>query len=225
MRLFVWKRSLLMFALIALITSVIYLFWLYNRIGLSMDALLLHQTQVDMRPVGELTKGVILRQPLDLSSLNEIDSQDPNALVYLGVLMANYNNRQNKGSVLIGLEVDKRLEFNKVDVDVIKDNQYHYIGFENLTWSDLLSANSVEIILQGVDGESGSAVTAWATKDLSYGHLISDPHLLDRSLLFRLGVENKSSMRDVHVLFLLVFGLTAIFFLITQPARKIRVLR
>jgi len=225
MLLFVWKRSLLMFALIALITSVIYLFWLYNRIGLSMDALLLHQTRVDTRPVGELTKDVILRQPLDLNSLSEIDSQDPNALVYLGVLMANYNNRQNKGSVLIGLEVDKRLEFNMVDVDVIKDNQYHYIGFENLTWSDLLSANSVEIILQGVDGESGSAVTAWATKDLSYGHLISDPHLLDRSLLFRLGVENKSSMRDVHVLFLLVFGLIAIFFLITQPARKIRALR
>lgn len=217
---YVWKRTSIIAALIAGSVVVLYLYVRYDWDQQSVRILSYEQKQLDMRPVGELTKEVRLRQLVDLKALREITLDQDDERLCLGVLMANYGDRNNSGSVLIGLDVDGQIELKEVCVKEIKDNVYHYIYFDDLMWSDLISAAKIEIILNGVDGQVGKAVTAWSTKDLLYGNLVSNDGRFGRSLLFRLGTEKKSTIYNNNAIVLILLALIAIFIFITQPVRE-----
>lgn len=217
---YVWKRTSIIAALIAGSVVVLYLYVRYDWHQQSIRILSYEQKQLDMRPVGELTKVVRLRQLVDVKALREITLDQNDERLCLGVLMANYSDRNNSGSVLIGIDVDGQIELKEVRVKEIKDNVYHYIYFDDLMWSDLISAAKIEIILNGVDGQVGKSVTAWSTKDLLYGNLVSNDGRSGRSLLFRLGTEKKSTIYNNNAIILILLALIAIFIFIIQPVRE-----
>ena len=114
------------------------------------------------------------------------------------ILLANYGNRANRGTILFGIDFDGKIEKKKIDVRNIKNNAYHRVIFDEVKLKDFIEASKIYILLEGVDSERGSAVTAWTIRNTRFGALITnEDHLKDRSLVLRIGyIESPITKRS-----------------------------
>ena len=162
----------------------------------------------DSLPAGELIADVRLRQSVNADMVQSLDEERSALPLCVEVLLANYGNRENRGTIRLGIDLDGRIESREIDVRTVKDNAYHRICFENVTLRDVHEAREVHVLLEGVDSEPGSAVTAWTTRDLGYGALVTtDDRLKERSLVFRIDCMQSSALRDILQILLIVITL------------------
>ncbi len=162
----------------------------------------------DSIPVGELVADVCLRQDVNLDAKRTPDEERSNQPLCVEILLANYNNRKNHGTIMLGIDLDGRIERREIDAAMVKDNAYHRICFENVTLKDVFDAKELFLLLEGVDSEPGSAVTAWTTSEVRYGTLVTtEDDLKNQSLVFHLGYKT-SSLNHTALILVLIAALS-----------------
>lgn len=163
--------------------------------------------RIENKPIGEITKSFKIKQKLVLKDIRNLPLEN----ICVSILMANYCNRFNKGSFEIGLLLDDKKELIKVHASEIKDNAPHHVCFDNITTKDLTNSKSVYLIINGIDGVSGSSVTAWSTKDISGGHIQNIPN---RSLIYKIEYKDSKSMKNTVSFIFTLFTVFAILLLV-----------
>lgn len=175
-----------------------------------------------MVPVGEISAGFSIKQEFSLLDLEEEVVQKA-ADVCINLLMANYSNRTNSGSIEIGIELDGVQHLEIVNAQDISDNRYYPICFDTIEVNDLIQSSSKAILVNGVDGVQGSSVTAWTTKDVTHGEIVRQPKPIDtgpRSLIFFIGYEVVAWKRNVAVFALLLCSALLLYSLYNLATRQ-----
>ncbi|MDD2466579.1 MAG: hypothetical protein PHI97_21485 [Desulfobulbus sp.] len=175
----------------------------------------------NMRPAGELIENVRLIQQVNIQQIQQVDRQLAQMPLCIEILMANYSNRSNNGTIRLGVALNDYTENTTISVDAIQDNAYHQVCFANISLTDVYAAQNLQILLEGVDSTPGHAVTAWLTQDVSLGKLNpTNSNLTGRSLLFHLGYVTKSPTRTRNALVLAFLTFIAMYILIVQTRRQ-----
>lgn len=112
----------------------------------------------NMKPVGEIIKGTIIQQKINLNE------DLKNSKLELRLYIATYN-RKNSGHLEISIKQGKNVYSELLYVDTLADNAFKKINFNKVN----LKKGEVTIEVAGKEGEAGNAITLWSTSDNSNG--------------------------------------------------------
>jgi hypothetical protein len=184
------KGSSILPVTLAVILIIWLLFEAYPFRRVEEKMLVPRASSIDQIPAGELIADREIVQSMD--SFNLLDALDKaiadKAEICLQVLLANYGNRSNRGLIQLVLEQEMLSIRRHIDMGDVADNSLHEVcilarDFGGLTKSELL------LKIKGVDGQSGSSVTAWLTKDLRRGEAYIDGIPEGTALIFTVFVR------------------------------------
>ncbi|MBM9519512.1 hypothetical protein JWG39_06720 [Desulforhopalus vacuolatus] len=150
-------------------------------------------SDMEIKPVGEITKDFYIEQ--FIISANDVSSPADKPIC-LSLLMATYANRINKGSFVMGIKTRNKNESFLVDVTSIKDNEYFTKCFKNINIRDIQQSDNAKIFLKGVDGITGSSITAWSMENTSAGNIVGKSN---RSLIYRLKMKKADKYYSVII--------------------------
>jgi hypothetical protein len=139
---------------------------------------------VEQLPAGEIVAGmsIVQRVPLDADERRSLAAGAP---ICLRLLLATYD-RPNKGSARVSLSLASATGQFDLPFDSTANNQYHvFCGtLDGQRASVDRAAQDLVIRIDGLEGEPGSAITAWLTKDIARGTAMVNGVDTGRSLLF-----------------------------------------
>lgn len=143
----------------------------------------------DAVPLGEIIEGDSIKQKILIN--RDINQSS----LKVRVMMATYM-RVNTGSLKVTVEQDNKLYNTFIDTSTVQDNAYHDIWFRNVT----LEPGEADLILQGIDGMPGNAVTVYLTSDVPYNGVIVNGQQRDKGLMYSLAVLGEESSYFQHVI-------------------------
>jgi len=148
----------------------------------------------DQRTAGNLVEGFTTIQPIKLPErfMDNLRKLEPNDKVVLGVLMATYGDRENKGSIRIGIRQGPRIVTKTIDISELQDNTYLSSSWQASQFEGW-SKGSAEVFLSGLNSPANKSVTAWLVKGSPFGGAITNGVQRERGLCFSLVTQTKNS--------------------------------
>ena len=156
---------------------------------------------------GEILDGFRFIQPINWGVLKkEILEKDRLATVCVSILLANYGNRENHGKFALIFKVKHDEYYVVANANSVRDNAYHRFCYDKLVLEDILN-QPVALVLEGIDGQPGSSITAWMTNDIVHGKGRRNGLDLAQSLVFQIETVRSSShaLSSAIILTLLCF--------------------
>ena len=86
--------------------------------------------QINVRPVGEIVKGFKIQQVIPVECFDvERNTFSHNLIkdVDLEILLANYSNRKNRGTIQVSIEQGKLKTIQNIDMSKVEDNSFHRV--------------------------------------------------------------------------------------------------
>jgi hypothetical protein len=166
-------------------------------------------------PAGEVIAGFYLRQPINWALIDEdILLHEASNPICVNILLANYSDRDNDGKFALSLKVESDQHQVFVDAKTVIDNKYKRVCYNDILLGDIVY-KPVDIILEGINSQSGKAITAWLTYDIVNGSVrLSDGTISDKSLIFSIQTISYEAKKSHHAIILtLICGLTGILIL------------
>ena len=139
---------------------------------------------MDHRPAGEIVSGLLIEQhfQVDDPMVSAPDASRP----CLGLLLATYSDRKNRGRMTVTVTVDGLSESHSVDFRRVADNVRHMICVRKIRFEHMRDAGGFELAIHGVKGRPGRSITAWLTAETRFGSARIDGEDTDTSLLVSL---------------------------------------
>jgi len=182
--------------------------------------------QINVRPVGEIVKGFKIQQVIPVECFDvERNTFSHNLIkdVYLEILLANYSNRKNRGTIQVSIEQGKLKTIQNIDMSKVEDNSFHRVCFPVEEFAEFSLKNNLVLKITGLNGKSGSSVTAWLTEDISKGVAGINGVKTDKSLVYGLLFKEnaKSISYSALALFLTYMSLLLLLIGILRTSRFI----
>jgi hypothetical protein len=166
-------------------------------------------------PAGEVIAGFYLRQPINWALIGkDILLHEASKPICVNILLANYGDRDNDGKFALSLKVGSDQHQIFVDAKTVIDNTYKRVCYNDILLGDIVY-KPVDIILEGINSQSGKAITAWLTYDIVNGSVrLSDGTVSDKSLTFSIQtISNEAKKPQNAIILTLICGLSGILIL------------
>jgi hypothetical protein len=139
---------------------------------------------VDYRPAGEIVSGLLIEQHfrVDDPMVSAPDATRP----CMGLLLATYSDRRNRGRMTVTVTVDGLSESHSVAFRRVADNMRHMICLREIRFGHIRDAGGFELAIRGVKGRPGRSITAWLTAETRFGTARIDGEDTGASLLVSL---------------------------------------
>ncbi|MCK5677861.1 MAG: hypothetical protein KAH72_05235, partial [Flavobacteriaceae bacterium] len=164
-------------------------------------------------PAGEITKGFELKQGVkfkkeDIANHLQLYSDAP---LCMDILMANYGDRHNLGSIKFIIKNKMLKDHITIDVSEVKDNKKHKICFKSFMLSDIKDGQ-FEILIKGINSPSNKAITPWLSTDISQGNVTINNKPLNKALIFSISrATSKYTSITSYILALFAILLSLVF--------------
>ncbi|BBM46668.1 hypothetical protein JMUB3933_0143 [Leptotrichia wadei] len=136
----------------------------------------------------------------------------PKNLKKYGIIFATYA-RKNTGKIRVKIVQGSIEKEELIDVSKLKDNDVRYL---NLNYK-AFKKGIARLIIEGVDGTSGNAVTVYKSEDISLGKMVVNNQNTGKGILQKMEYREANSMTKVQIV-LTVF----VFFLLLHIDRLIK---
>lgn len=146
---------------------------------------------------GELTAGFRLEQPINWNVDNNMSKFNGSGTLCVNLLLANYMDRENTGTILLSLHAENFSRTVSQNVKVIRNNLDQQFCFPDISLADIVYKPAT-LLLEGVDSPPGKAITAWMTSDTIQGKVRRNDVVLDKSLIFSIDAVTESSTKRMH---------------------------
>lgn len=163
--------------------------WLFDRISIIFFFILLGWAIASMLSttrfggtqnqnliaLGELSQGAIIQQtvPIQWGAWRLTD------LLCYDVLFATYQ-RTNSATLRIALRQESYQQFFDLNASKLQDNDFYSLCFQNKNYR----AGIGILEIRSLNGRPDNSPTVWITSDLSYGAMIHNGKLIEKSLVF-----------------------------------------
>lgn len=146
--------------------------------------------------VGEILNGVRIQQHFQLPP--DFPAPADGSRACIGLLLATYLDRSNRGSMVIRVQVADKREQHRVDFRDARDNRRYIICLDSIGFEDVAGAGRLDLTIAGEKGRPGRSITAWLTEDTSYGTVSVNNEPMNSSLVLSL-----HSLEQSHVILFL----------------------
>ena len=153
--------------------------------------------------VGEITKGTKHEEKIYL----------PKNILRYGIMFATYE-RKNKGTIKIKIVQENKEKEEILDESKLKDNSFYYLNVKNMKSGEAL------LIIEGIDGTEGNAVSVHKTSDIMYGELIQNGEATNRSLVHDIEFYDINTTVKGQVIFLILSLISYFYFLMLMKNEK-----
>ena len=118
----------------------------------------------------------------------------PQNLKKYGIIFATYA-RKNTGKIKVKIVQNSVEKEELIDVSKLKDNDVRYI---NLNYK-AFKKGIARLIIEGVDGTPGNAVTVYKSEDISLGKMVVNNQNTGKGILQKMEYREANSMTKVQI--------------------------
>lgn len=192
---FIKKKQNMWLILSIIIISIVVLLQIIKPLHNSF-AKTIETNNFNIEAAGEIVKGTKIEQTIYI----------PKGLKQYGVIFATYM-RQNTGHIEVKIEQEKAMINEIIDVSTLLDNQMYMLKID----TSKLENGNAKLIITGIDGTEGNAVTVYASQDTSLGKMSINDKQLEKGVMQRFKINSFDSTAKIIILLSIALFLITIY--------------
>lgn len=159
---------------------------------------------LDQVHAGEVTAGFRIEQSINWNLINTPRINGSDSLC-INILLANYMDRKNSGSLALSLQTEKSSQKIILAAKLVRNNLDQRFCYDKLVLKDFLNKPAT-LLLEGIDSPPDQAITAWLTSDTAQGNATRNGVVLDKSLIFSIDAVTESNRKRVQTIILTILA-------------------